>query len=306
MSSVDEDNEVSVCANCGKGEEESDKLKACTACKMVKYCNRECQIAHRPQHKRECRRRAAELHDKKLFKQPPPKEDCPICFLLLPTLNSGSTYFTCCGKTICSGCVYAPVYDDQGNKVNGKKCPFCRTPAPRTDEEVIRNEKKRAEANDPQAIYGKGINYRDGMCGYPQDYTKALECWHRAGELGESKSYGCIGYLYEHGEGVKADPKKALHYTELSAMMGSETARHNLGCDERDKGNFDRAIKHWMIAAGAGDADSLNQIKGLYSNGYATKEDYTKALQSYQVYLSEIKSDQRDEAAAANEGNRYY
>jgi len=66
------EDEVSVCANCGKGEEESGKLKSCTACKLVKYCSRECQIAHRPQHKRECRRRAAELHDEKLFKQPPP------------------------------------------------------------------------------------------------------------------------------------------------------------------------------------------------------------------------------------------
>ena len=35
-----------VCANCGKEEEGSVSLKACTACKLVKYCNRECQIAH--------------------------------------------------------------------------------------------------------------------------------------------------------------------------------------------------------------------------------------------------------------------
>ena len=38
----------------------------------VKYCNRECQIAHRPQHKKECKQRAAELHEEALFKQPPP------------------------------------------------------------------------------------------------------------------------------------------------------------------------------------------------------------------------------------------
>ena len=38
-----------ICANCGEGEESSGDLKACTACKMVKYCNRDCQIAHRPQ-----------------------------------------------------------------------------------------------------------------------------------------------------------------------------------------------------------------------------------------------------------------
>ena len=33
------------CANCSKGgEENSGDLKACTACKLVKYCNRDCQI----------------------------------------------------------------------------------------------------------------------------------------------------------------------------------------------------------------------------------------------------------------------
>ena len=61
-----EDNNVS-CANCGKGEDESNKLKACTACKLAKYCSRECQIAHRPQHKKECKKRAAELHDEELL-----------------------------------------------------------------------------------------------------------------------------------------------------------------------------------------------------------------------------------------------
>jgi len=118
MSTVDEDNEVPpICANCGKGEEESNKLKACTACKMVKYCSRECQIAHRPQHKEELRV-AAELRDEKLFKQPPPQYgDCPICFLRLPLMNSGSRYQSCCGKVICSGCFHAPVYDNQGIKL---------------------------------------------------------------------------------------------------------------------------------------------------------------------------------------------
>ena len=58
----------SICANCGKGEESSGDLKACTACKMVKYRNRECQIAHRPQHKKLCKKRAAELHDKNCLK----------------------------------------------------------------------------------------------------------------------------------------------------------------------------------------------------------------------------------------------
>ena len=66
------------CANCGKGEEGANSLKVCTACKMVKYCNVACQKAHRPQHKKECKKRAAELRVESLFKLPKPKEELDI------------------------------------------------------------------------------------------------------------------------------------------------------------------------------------------------------------------------------------
>ena len=34
-----------------------------------------------------------------LFAQPPPEHrDCPICFLRIPTLESGYRYKSCCGK----------------------------------------------------------------------------------------------------------------------------------------------------------------------------------------------------------------
>ena len=53
-----------------------------------------------------------------------------------------------------------------------------------------------------------------------------------------------------------------------------------------------------MIAVGSGDNDSLKMIQQLYTTGHATKDDYAKALQAYQAYLDEIKSDDRDKAAA--------
>ena len=298
---------VSVCANCGKGEEESHKLKSCTACKLVKYCNRECQIAHRSQHKKECRKRAAELHDMELFKQPPSQhEDCPICFLRLPYLNTGWRYMSCCGKVICSGCAHAPLYDDQGNKVDNQKCPFCRTPKPKSDEEIMERIKKRMEANDPTAMYNLSCDYRNGTYGYPQDYKKAFELYHRAAELGHSKAYLNIGYAYDEGEGVEVDKKKAVHYYELAAMMGDEIARDNLGNEEVKAGNMERALKHYMIVLRSGLVDTLKKIQYLYSNGSATSDDYRKALKVYQEYLGEIKSAQRDEAAAADDDYRYY
>ena len=96
MSDEPRSDTITLCANCGKGEESAGDLKSCTACKLVKYCNQNCQIAHRPQHKKACKKRAAELYDAALFKEHTP-EDCPICFLPLPSAAQ-EIFFSCCGK----------------------------------------------------------------------------------------------------------------------------------------------------------------------------------------------------------------
>ena len=90
-------------------------------------------------------------------------------------------------------------------------------------------------------------------------------------------------------------------------MGGNVEARHNLGVLEEDAGNVDRALRHYMIAIkGGGRPESLDIIQDLYSCGDASKEDYMTALQSYQEYLEEIKSPQRDKAADVSEEYRYY
>jgi TPR repeat protein len=297
--STNNDN-IITCANCGKGEENSGDLKACTACKMVKYCNRDCQIAHRPHHKKACKKRAKELHDKALFKQPPPNEDCPICMLPLPEMETGKKYKTCCGKMMCSGCIHAVELRDGGVSL----CPFCRTPAPPSPEEMIKLIKKRMELGDAKAIYNLGCYYNNGHNGLPQNRAKALELNIRAAKLGCAASYYNIGNAYCFGIGVERDIKKAYHYFELAAMGGDAQARNNLGCLEASAGNVDRALKHLMIAAGGGIKLSLNMIQDMFKNGGATKKDYTQALRAYQAYLGEIKSPQRDEAATFNE--QYY
>ena len=123
---------VHCCAECGVAGGAS--LKSCKSCMLVRYCNANCQRNHWPEHKKLCKLRAAELHDVALFKDPPPKEDCPICFLPMPmkmlscmslppaTTTSVPIYdfanadedddimgmdmedYSCCGKSICGGC----------------------------------------------------------------------------------------------------------------------------------------------------------------------------------------------------------
>jgi len=318
ISTADNEDSISTCANCGKKGDDVNNI--CNKCKQVKYCNAACKKKHRHKHKKDCEehlkqvadkrneelRLAAELHNEKLFKEPPPAEDCPICMIRIPFINTGWMYKTCCGKVICCGCIHAPVYDNQGSIVE-KVCAFCRVPTCHvSDEEIVRRVEKRIEANDPIAINNRGCEYRDGEFEFQQDHGKALELWHRAAELGYAAAYCCIGYAYNNGYGVEEDMKKATYYFELAAMGGDATARYNLGVFEKRLGNMENAAKHYMIAVGSGESDALKAIKSLYLSGHATKEDYTKALQSYQKYLGEIKSEQRDEAAAANDEYRYY
>ena len=74
-----------------------------------------------------------------LFKQPPRNEDCPICCIPLPSLKTGTKYNACCGKVLCSGCIYA----------GDSCCPFCRAP----DSILVLRNMKRVKVGDAEAVY---------------------------------------------------------------------------------------------------------------------------------------------------------
>ena len=66
-----------------------------------------------------------------------------------------------------------------------------------------------------------------------------------------------------------------------------------------------RALKHFMIAVRGGHTNSVKRIQEMYMDGHATKDQYVNALRFHQAYINEIKSKQRDKAAALV-GNKYY
>ena len=90
------------------------------------------------------------------------------------------------------------------------------------------------------------------------------------------------------------DKKKAKHYYELAAMNGSVNARHNLGCVEGQAGNIDRACKHFILSARAGDKLSLDNVKTCFMKGIITKDEYANTLRAYQRRHDEMKSGDRD------------
>ena len=135
--------------------------------------------------------------------------------LPLPVMHKQITFFSCCGKNICNGCV--DTIEESGAK---DLCPFCRTPPAESEEEEVKRTKKLMEKGNGLAFFVLGGCYGHGTMGMPQDRTKVNELLLKAGELGCAVAYLNLGIAYENGMGVEIDKKKAKYYYELAAMKG--------------------------------------------------------------------------------------
>ena len=169
--------------------------------------------------------------------------------------------------------------------------------------EWVERLKERAGGGDAEAIHNLGCYYNTGRYGLRQNRRKVMKLWLRAGELGHAVAYFNLGTAYDFGEGVERDEKNAKHYYEIAAMGGDVEARHNLSILEEELGNMNRAEKHYMIAAMAGYDKSLKSIRVCFLEGHVTKDDFEKALRAHKEAKDEVKSDQREAAAAARGQN---
>ena len=105
--------------------------------------------------------------------------------------------------------------------------------------------------------------------------------------------------MYRDGKGVEKGKKKEIYHAEEAAIGGHHMARHNLGCIEGNNGKFERARKHFTIAANLGYDKSLTALRQLYEDGHASKEDYADALRAYQTAVEATKSSGRERAEEA-------
>jgi hypothetical protein len=282
-----------VCACCGIAAVDDVKLKNC-ACNLVKYCTVDCQKNHRPQHKKACKKRLAEMHDDDLFGQPDSSHwgECPICCLSLPIDQGKSAMMSCCCKLICQGCNYANVKREIEQGLE-HRCAFCREPISESPEERKKRLMERIKKNDPVAMTHMGKkHFAKG------DFGKAFEYYTKAAELGDVEAHGCLGRAYCQGEGVEKDMKRAVYHWEQAAIGGHPFSRGLLAAQEMKNNRPERAAKHLTIAANLGCNDSLQQVKELFVKGIVSKEDYAAALRGYQAAVDAMKSSEREKGEA--------
>jgi len=181
-------------------------------------------------------------------------------------------------------------------------CAFCRTPRQDYDAAKLAMVRARVEKKDPEAIHHLGQKHYFGDLGLQKDMQKAIEFYTEAAELGSIEAVSSLGNAYFFGNGVQEDETKAVQFWKKAAMQGHYRSRYNLGCYEAKKGNYDRAMKHFLISAKMGDKDSIETTKRYFMEGLATKKQYTEALRGYESAVEEMKSHDRDDAK--REGNR--
>ena len=199
-----------VCAACGIAG--GVTLKACMSCMLVKYGNADCQRNHWPTRKKNIARNVLRRDiyvmrrcsgTRRPWKTVPfasyPMPIKLLCCISLPprdyivrtylwfryctcavaTFLSTETYYDCCGKSICGGCLHSAAQSG-----NMGKCPFFNAvTACKRDKERHEALMKGVEANDACAIHvlGNHYHYHHGDCGLQQNHAKAIELWMDSG-----------------------------------------------------------------------------------------------------------------------------
>ena len=93
--------------------------------------------------------------------------------------------------------------------------------------------------------------------------------------------------------------KKAKFHLEAAAMAGNEGARCNLGVLEYNSGFVERAMKHWIIAASAGEFDAMNHLRIGFEKGHVSRESINSTLAAYNSSCAEMRSEARDASIRA-------
>ena len=256
------------CAECG--QEGGVSLKVCKPCMQVRYCNAECQHKHWANHKAACKLRAAKIRDEALFKEdPPPKEDCPICFLPMPT------YIISCASLPPATILSVPINDfAEANEALALE-PMASLP-PATVSSVpiydfaIANEALKGKATEEYypccgKSFCKGCVYsflesgndKCPFCNSEQREGKTLEervqKMMRRVAANDAASICVLADSYYNGSaGFQQDHMKAMELFTKSAELGCSKAHGRLGDIYYEGGYLKKAKFHLEAAAMAG------------------------------------------------------
>jgi TPR repeat protein len=105
-------------------------------------------------------------------------------------------------------------------------------------------------------------------------------------DLGHAELTGYLGWFYEQGRHVAADPDQAVRLFRKAADMGDAYAQWRLGVliDEGTAtGTLQEALTLFRKAAGQKHADALVSLAVMHAGGRGTEQDFVAAMRYYQA-----------------------
>ena len=239
------------------------------------------------------------------FPKPPVRQQCPLCMYALPLETNESMYMSCCGKTICLGCLH------QSHKWAATMgleytCAFCRCPDPKGDDQQKVDDMWNARLfnrvqnhNDPKAMYCLALAYLDGDR-VPHDVKKGIEYLRKGADLGSPQAARSLSAVYREGypgAAIDKDPIKEKRYLEIAAYRGGDDrAWHNLGVILDGEGKSNDSIYHFCTAASYGNDESMKAVKAGYGEGDINPKDYDRTLGAWKRAQREMTTEDRKEA----------
>ncbi|EGB11459.1 hypothetical protein AURANDRAFT_21291, partial [Aureococcus anophagefferens] len=119
---------------------------------------------------------------------------------------------------------------------------------------------------------------------------KAAKIWKRAVELGDVDAMVFLGELYQYGEGVKLDKKKAERLFRMAVDRGDAVAQNKIGCSLHSEKKFEEAFRYYALSADQGFTEGENNLACCYRYGEGTESSkkaaklYLRAAELGEVY----------------------
>ncbi len=154
------------------------------------------------------------------------------------------------------------------------------------------------------AQYGLGEMYQEGLGGLKKDPAQALKLYQDARESfvqleGDVFVQNNLGHMYQTGQGVTKDLKKAAEWYQKAADQGYAVAQSNLGLMYLDGQGVIKDLKkaaEWIQkAANQGNVNAQCSLGFMYKKGEGVPKDLKQAAEWFQKA-----ADQGDVEAQSN------
>jgi len=209
------------CDNCGSSSNGTILMKACSRCRLVHYCSKECQIIHwKSGHKKTCipindrRVNNNNVKQHQLESESSQQTNCPICLDCLT-----NTFCTLpCDHTFHAKCIESLRSQKGLNQV----CPLCRTDLPPGPEEAYMRA---------CSLFNKSRDHSNFSTRERKDmFVELFNLLNSSAEEGFMFAQFMLGAFYQKGHEVKQDFVKAREWYLKAASQGHANSKFGLCC----------------------------------------------------------------------------